>query len=212
MKISVIMASYLGNYPNRAKNPEKKFIRAVNSFKKQTYQDKELIIVADGCDKTVELYNQYFSEDNNIQCIKIDKQPIYGSEVRNTGLKNATGELICYLDNDDVIGKKHLQILVDSFDNKKDFAYFNDYLVLTSDFKKLKKRNVEPRYGSIGTSSIIHKNFYKNNIYKYRPTWYSSYGHDWLFIISMAGSSMKFYKLKNVPQYLVCHWGGQADF
>lgn len=47
--ISVIMPSYLGEYPGSRKDPDKKFIRAVESFKDQTLAQKELIIVSDGC-------------------------------------------------------------------------------------------------------------------------------------------------------------------
>ena len=41
MMISVIMQSYLGDYPDSRKNPEEKFIRAVNSFLKQTNKNTE---------------------------------------------------------------------------------------------------------------------------------------------------------------------------
>ena len=52
MKFSVIMASYLGNYPGCANNREAKFIRSVKSFLNQSYDNKELIIVSDGCEIT----------------------------------------------------------------------------------------------------------------------------------------------------------------
>ena len=48
MKISVIMQSYLGEYPGARSNPKYKFVRAVNSFLLQKHPDKELIIVSDG--------------------------------------------------------------------------------------------------------------------------------------------------------------------
>ena len=70
-KVSVIMASYLLPYPGSASNRDKKFVRAVNSFKKQIYQNKELIIVSDGCPLTVDLYNKFFANDENIKIIQI---------------------------------------------------------------------------------------------------------------------------------------------
>lgn len=112
MKVSVIMPSYLGEYPGAAKNRDKKFVRAVNSFINQTYQDKELIIVADGCTLTYELYMQHFSSHDNIKITMIPKQPPYSGEMRNEGLRMATGDLITYLDSDDVAGPKHIETIV----------------------------------------------------------------------------------------------------
>ena len=51
MKISVIMASFL--QMGHKTNQDIKFVRAVKSFLNQTYKDKELIIVSDGCQKTI---------------------------------------------------------------------------------------------------------------------------------------------------------------
>lgn len=201
MKISVIMASYLGDYPNRASNPEKKFIRAVRSFLSQTYGDKELIIVADGCDMTVKLYNTYFSNEKNVKIVKINKQPIYSGECRNAAFPLAEGEIISYLDNDDVIGKKHLEIIMKQFTDDVDLVFYNDFLVKSSDFKQLYKRINNLNYGSIGTSAITHRN---NNWLR----WSTGYGHDWIFIMSAVINGMKFKKLEETPQYLVAHWGG----
>lgn len=206
-KVSVIMASYLGDYPNRAKNPEKKFIRAVKSFLNQTYENKELIIIADGCDITEGLYNQYFSKIPNIKFKKIKKQAIYSGECRNAAFDLADGQIISYLDNDDVIGKKHLEIIMEQFDDEVDLVYYDDYLVQSADFKQLYKRINETRYGAIGTSAITHRN-------KDWLRWTTGYGHDWTFVMTAIVNGMRFKKLDKTPEYLIAHWGGasKGDF
>ena len=203
------MASYLGDYSGRSSNPDKKFIRAVKSFLGQTYENCELIIVADGCDKTEKIYNENFKDIEKIKFIKIDKQPVYGAEIRNAGIELADGEIISYLDNDDVIGKKHLELIISEWDDEIDMMYYDDYLVMSPDFKKLHQRIVETRYGSIGTSSITHRNFndekfkqVKNNL-----KWGTGYGHDFLFLSNLIVNGFMFKKLSKPSQYLVCHYG-----
>jgi len=206
-KVSVIMASYLLPYPGSRSNADKKFIRAVNSFKKQTYENKELVIVSDGCPLTVDLYNQYFSNESNIKILQIPKQQLYSGAMRNIALDVVDGDIISYLDSDDVLGSKHLQIIVDGFDlNTVDFIYYNDLLVLDSTFKKFYLRIVEPRWASIGTSSISHKNL------EY-VRWSNSggYGHDFMFILKLASMGLKFKKLEKNSEYLVAHYSG-GDF
>lgn len=216
-KISVIMASYLGDYPGRTSNPEPKFIRAVKSFLSQTYENKELVICADGCDRTEQIYNEQFSQFDNIKFVKIPKQPIYGGEVRNAAINIASGEIISYLDNDDVIGKTHLQIIMDEFSDDVDLVYYDDYLVMSPDFKKLHLRLNETRYGSIGTSSITHRSFNDEKFTNVKSNlkWDTGYGHDWLFLMRLIINGFQLKKLNKSPQYLVCHWGGpnqRGDF
>jgi len=216
-KVSVIMASYLGFYEGRTSNPNPKFLRAVKSFLSQTYENKELIIVADGCDVTEQLYNQHFSKNENIKFIKIPKQPIYGGEIRNAGINIATGEIISYLDNDDVLGKTHLEIIMNEFTDDLDMVYYDDYLVTSADFKKLHHRINETRYGSIGTSSITHRNFNDPKFDSVRPLlkWSAGYGHDFTFLSTLIVNGFQFKKLSKVSEYLVCHYGGgqnRGDF
>lgn len=210
MKISVIMASYL-QMPNKS-NQGQKFIRAVKSFLNQSYQgDKELIVVADGCQITMELFHQNFSGNPQLKIIPIPKQPPYSGEVRNEGLKYATGSIIRYLDADDVLGKNDLQKISDQFDlDKWDFVYFNDYMVLNKEFTKLHTRIVEPRYGSIGTSSIAHKNpkLLKNGN---KILWSIGYGHDFIFVMKLNSLGLKFKKLDKNPEYIVAHYAN-GDF
>lgn len=204
-KISVIMASYLLNYPGAATNRDKKFVRAVNSFKKQTYQNKELIIVSDGCPLTVELYNRFFNNDDNIKLIQIPKQELYSGEMRNVAFKIADGDIISYLDSDDILGKNHLQIIVDGFDlDKFDMVYYDDLLTLDSTFKRFYNRIVEPRWASIGTSSISHKK-------DINVSWSSGYGHDWIYVLKLVSAGLRFKKLEKSSEYIVCHYQ-HADY
>lgn len=206
-KISVVMASYMGDYPNRASDIDKKFLRAVKSFINQTYENKELIIIADGCDKTEELYNKYFTKLGIIKFHKIPKQPLYGGLIRSKGIELAEGDVICYLDNDDVFGKNHLEIIMSQFTDDIDMVFYDDYLVMSADFKKLHRRINETRYGSIGTSSIAHRNL-KDDKFKHMTKWWSDgYGHDWVFVMNLITNGLQFKKLEKPPQYLVCRYG-----
>ena len=209
MKITVIMASFL-SIPGRDKL-EAKFRRAVKSFLKQTYDDKELIIVSDGCEKTIQIYHQEFSSYDNIKLMPIPKQQFYSGIMRNIAFQESEGEIITYLDADDVIGKNHLKIIADQFDvNKYDFVYYDDYMTLDKDFSKLHVRVVDPRYASIGTSSISHKNpkNLKNGNY---VNFGIGYGHDFIFVMKLASLGYSFKKLEKMPEYIVAHYQG-SDF
>lgn len=206
MKVSVIMASFLG-MPQRQKL-DLKFKRAVNSFLKQTYEDKELIIVSDGCEKTIQIYEDSFKKFENIKLLAIPKQPLYSGIMRNVAYDIAVGDIITYLDADDVIGKNHLKTIVEQFDIENwDAVYYNDYMTLDATFQKLHTRIVEPRYASIGTSSISHKHpkHIPNGEYL---TWKDGYGHDFCFVMKLASLGSKFKKLEKTPEYIVCHFSG----
>ena len=106
-KFSIIMPSYLGDYPNSATDKEDKLIRAIESVLQQTYKNWELIIIADGCDKTINLLKKYFKtidKNKDIVLYLVPKQKIW-SGVRNFGIQKATGDYIIYLDIDDYYSK-----------------------------------------------------------------------------------------------------------
>jgi len=206
MKISVIMSSFLYPYPGAASNREQKFIRAVKSFLKQTHKDKELIIVSDGCNITNHLYEENFKQYDNIKLIRLPKQPLYSGNMRNVAFDMADGEIITYLDSDDAFGNKHLETINNQFDiDKYDWIYYDDYMVLDKAFSKFHVRKVETRYGSIGTSSISHKNpkILKNGKYL---KWTDGYGHDFIFVFKLNAMTNNFKKINNMPQYIVCHY------
>lgn len=197
--------------PSQRKDIDKKLIRAIKSFMNQTYQgEKELIIIGDGCQKTKDVYEANFKDNKEIIYFGSAKQPMYSGGIRDIGLKIATGDIVCYLDNDDILGKNHIQTIVDQFTDEVDWIYYNDYMVLNKEFTKFQLRWVDPRWASIGTSSIAHRHPKKCEKLK-DLQWFTGYGHDFLFVLKLASTGAKSKKLKINPQYIVCHYAN-ADF
>lgn len=196
--ISIVMPSYLGHYRTAAKERDKKIVRAINSVISQTYKDWELIIVADGCQKTVDIVQQF--NDSRIKLLKIPKQKQWSGAVRNTGIHYAQGEYICYLDIDDAFAPDHLQE-ISKLLKGKDWYWMDDYIWNGKEFRH-RKCNVD-RVGQCGTSNVIHK----------KIAWWNiddNYAHDWNFISNLKAAS-KNYEYIKTGKYLVCHVPGREQ-
>jgi glycosyltransferase involved in cell wall biosynthesis len=210
MRFSVIMPVYLGFYPTyggnmSALNPEDKFKRAVRLFLAQSFKDAELIIISDGCEKAEVIYNENFASHPEIKFKSIEKQIAFSGVIRQTGIEMAQGEIICYLDHDDIFGEKHLEIVNENFDTSKyDWVYYNDYVMLNAEHTIKEERDNMLALGRIGTSSIAHKR-------SIPVVWSSGYGHDWRLIEDY----LLHYKVHKIPtpQYYCCHIPGtNIDF
>jgi glycosyltransferase involved in cell wall biosynthesis len=100
--------------------------RAIDSVIKQTYKNWELIVVDDNFSnsewrkETEELIKKYNVNNDKIRYIKHKKNK-GGSAARNTGIKNAKGAYIAFLDNDDewLEEKLEKQISVIQKENKE---------------------------------------------------------------------------------------------
>jgi glycosyltransferase involved in cell wall biosynthesis len=196
MRFSIIMASYLSPYKNSAKNPEQKIVRAIESVLKQSYTDWELIVVADGCQKTVETVKPFFYEYlPKIRLIEIPKQKLWSGAVRNTGIFKAQGEIIIYLDADDIWGVNHLQIVNDNFGDS-DWVFFNDLKWNGKDFVE---NHCNPHTkGMCGTSNVAVKRslgvYWTDN----------SYLHDYIYIKSLLKESIN-YRVIPCGEYHIMH-------
>lgn len=196
MKISVIMPCYLGYYEGCAKDRELKFERAVESFLSQDYENSELIIVSDGCGITNNIVLEKF-RDERIKLISISKQVLFSGNVRQAGIEDCNGDIICYLDSDDVFeNKNHLSVIVTEF-NGVSWVYFNDFIQWNPYSKG--EREVKLEKGSIGTSNIAHRNISQISWIEM-----NGYGHDWTFIESLI-KNYPVYKKINGTSYKVCH-------
>jgi glycosyltransferase involved in cell wall biosynthesis len=91
--ISVIVPFY---------NVEKYFERCINSIVNQTYTNLEIILVNDGSsDNSKSICESFLKKDSRI--ILINQKNGGSSIARNTGLDNATGDIISFVDSDDYI-------------------------------------------------------------------------------------------------------------
>ena len=205
--LSVIMPSFLGEYEGCASDRENKFIRSVHSFLENSLYDKELIIIGDNCEITESVLNDYFKHELNIGRIKFhqfkNKQKLFSGSLRSKGIELASGEYICYLDTDDILGKNHLSSIYNQVKTENlDWAYFNDFI--NSDAGLITKK-VELKKDSIGTSSIIHRKDKKINWDKC-----DGYGHDYQFIERLIKWSEKKDKIYG-GTYIICHIPNQID-
>lgn len=114
--ISVIIPVY---------NVEAYLHECVDSVLKQTYQNLEIILVDDGStDSSGQICDEYLEKDERITVIH--QRNSGPSKTRNTGIENATGEYIYFLDSDDYIESNALELLVNTAEiNGADLVFFD---------------------------------------------------------------------------------------
>ncbi|WP_143531441.1 glycosyltransferase family 2 protein, partial [Rodentibacter trehalosifermentans] len=96
--ISIIMPAY---------NAEKYISKAIKSVLSQSYENWELLVIDDNSnDNTVNVVKAYL-HDRRIKLF-INMKNKGAAETRNTGLDNAIGKYICFLDADDYWDKDKL--------------------------------------------------------------------------------------------------------
>lgn len=92
-------------------NVEQYIERCIESILGQTHHKLELILVDDGSpDRSGVICDEYAKKDNRI---KVIHTPNYGvSHARNTGIDNANGEYLLFVDSDDWVEKTHIETLL----------------------------------------------------------------------------------------------------
>lgn len=102
--VSVIITTY---------NRPRMLQRAIDSVLNQSYKNIEVVVVDDnnpdskGRKKTAALMNKY-KEEKNVIYIKHHKN-MNGAAARNTGIKNSSGVIVSYLDDDDWYLKEKIE-------------------------------------------------------------------------------------------------------
>lgn len=152
-KVSVIMPTY---------NRKTLISRAIESVLNQDYLDWELVIVDDGSqDGTEDLIKEYVSKDSRIRYLYQINQG--QSVARNTGIENSNGELIAFLDSDNMWEPHRLSVGVQALLENPDciLCYGNSISIDIND-RELDRNNMR-RYSGYVFPKLIVDNFISMN-------------------------------------------------
>lgn len=91
-------------------NVENYLDECIKSILDQSYRNFELVLIDDGSfDSSGNICDFYSEQDSRINVIHKENGGL--SDARNTGIERSKGEFITFIDSDDVISKKYLEVL-----------------------------------------------------------------------------------------------------
>lgn len=165
MKISVIVPVY---------NGEKYINQCLNSLKNQTQTEMEVIIVNDGStDKTQQKLDLYAQQNEGMDIKIIHKNNAGLPQARKTGVENATGEYIGFLDIDDWAEPYTYLELVKKAEEYSADVVCGGYQMDFSDKHKIVKQELNPDHVVSGLTALkfLHQRkaiypFAWNKLYK----------------------------------------------
>lgn len=152
------MSEYLVSIVTPVYNSEKFISETIDSIQNQTYKHWELILVDDcSSDNSYDIISKYIKYDKRIRYIKLEKNS--GAAVsRNTGIKNAKGRFIAFLDSDDIWLPEKLEKQVKYMLDKKIGFTFTSYRYMKEDGTKTNKVAKAPykiNYNGLLKNTII---------------------------------------------------------
>jgi len=150
--ITVIIPTY-----NRAD----KLKSTIKSVLNQTYSNFELIIVDDGSkDNTNEVIETF--NDNRIKYIQQEHSGL-PAVARNTGLKNANGKYIAFLDSDDIWFPNKLTRQIEIFKQKKDLLLIaTNAIVFNNKLNNIGNTNIQ-KNGYVSYDQLLDFNIIVNS-------------------------------------------------
>lgn len=131
---------------------------ALESVLHSSLSDFEIILIDDGSsDATKEVISPYIN-DRKIKYIYQENKGLSGA--RNTGIKEAKGEYLVFLDADDLILPKKLEVQKEYLDknNNVDIVYSNSQWFIEDDFYNTRPVNFPVYQGDV-LSNLIYGNF-----------------------------------------------------
>ena len=113
--------------------------RAIKSVLDQSYQGFEIIVVDDNSEGTIERHQleqkmKKYANNPKVKYIK-HKKNLNGAAARNTGIKEAKGEYITFLDDDDYYLPNRFEVLIKKLEENKEYNAIYSSLIITKNKK-----------------------------------------------------------------------------
>lgn len=194
-------------------NTEKFLNEAISSLVNQTIFSKmEIILVNDGStDNSIEICKKFSREYDNIKLLSQQNAGV--SAARNTGLMNATGKYVTFMDSDDIVENN-------LYERELNAIKLKDFDLLIIDFEKKHVNGINKKYrkiyqkewnnhkealidffnGTIG-NQVVDKLFLLEKVKNIKfPTEYKI-GEDMSFMYNAILNSEKIYMDTNISGY-----------
>lgn len=95
-------------------NASRTILKSINSVRAQTHREFELLVVDDGStDETPAILERLVSEDSRIRPIRLDRNGGTPAAAKNVALEIAQGDLIAFLDADDLWAPTKLEVQIE---------------------------------------------------------------------------------------------------
>ncbi|WP_391557561.1 glycosyltransferase family 2 protein [Robertmurraya sp.] len=135
-------------------NGEKFLRKCLESLVSQTYKDYEIIIINDGStDNSKSICDEFNLKYKNFRVINIENGGV--SNARNIGIEQSRGEFISFVDSDDFVGEKYLEIMVRKIEESNvDMVICGIKQVENSDICKVVSELLCPKPGYIHKENL----------------------------------------------------------
>ena len=156
--ISIIMATYRGSHF---------LVHSIPSVINQDYKNWELIVVGDGCaDETEQVVNSF--GDSRIRFFNLEKNSGQQATPNNLGMSKAKGQLIAFLNQDDLFFPDHLSKSLEEIEKSEaDFLIVPGIKVMSS-----KKEDFENGNFQVQLCSVHPDGRYSTNVFSVASTWF----------------------------------------
>ena len=139
-----------------AYNSEKYIKAAIDSILNQTLQADEIIVVNDGSvDRTDEIITSFLSDKRFVYIKQENKGQ---AKAKNVGSRQATGDLIAFLDSDDVWREDKLEKQVSLFDDPDTAVVYSNISFIDQIGMKCGVRSLVLHRGNV-TEQLLFNNF-----------------------------------------------------
>jgi glycosyltransferase involved in cell wall biosynthesis len=125
--------------------------QVLESIKKYTTNNYELIVVLDGCsDASESILDNFINQNKNLKVKKIYTPDVFETKANNAGLKEATGDMVVIIQDDMIINEDSWNLRL-----QKPFDEFNDVFAVTAYSSFNYRFNSLPMIGSFPMYNFI---------------------------------------------------------